>query len=560
MLEFFDFHFHAVFKAYISQVEDQYPTSLPAECFTEPIDLVNPLSELLFDNPTTIESQSCIEQLQQGNVSLGVTNIAPIERVFTRRTSPGGILLNSPLFTAPLKHKVFKQIRKGKTSYYQIFIKELQIHRLLAEKGFINLLSRKAPSTLQAAHNFAFAIEGGHALARNLVGRKNRKDSMKVTASDKISEDFEKHPLLRLSDSLKHLHAAMWEMDMDIFSLVLTHLSHIPENNMATHAYGIKFLKDRLALPQGFGITKEGYKLIDTAYTMKSKKEGETIDTPVLIDIKHMSYETRKQFYAYRKGKYDHIPIIASHMGVTGYDIDNWKGASSYKRKRKKECFKVRTSRKIAGVIDQFTFSFNPWSINLMDNDIVEVVKSGGLIGVSLDTRILGFGKHKKRVPEFISDQDFRAIFKPKPSQIEEEPDEAEETESLELSLNPDIDRSDRHELYFCFNILHIVAVIQKNFSQLDPWDFICIGSDFDGLISPLKSCEDWTHSSKLKTALEMWLPIAEEAYREVNHVNKLLPSDLNVFQASIDKFLFQNGKRFLTERGFIVPQNTPPV
>lgn len=60
-------------------------------------------------------------------------------------------------------------------------------------------------------------------------------------------------------------------------------------------------------------------------------------------------------------------------------------------------------------------FSFNPWSINLMDEDIIEILKSGGILGVSLDVRILGFqskvGLNMAGDEEYLSTPDFQTHF-----------------------------------------------------------------------------------------------------------------------------------------------------
>ncbi len=129
----------------------------------------------------------------------------------------------------------------------------------------------------------------------------------------------------------------------------------------------------------------------------------------ILIDIKHMSLEARKQYYEFLKeiivrriSRY-----LISHGGVTGVSWDNKPVVC---RKKYRDWIKVRYF-KPKGLMRT---KFNPWSINLYDEEIKKIVDSNGLIGLNLDERILG-AKQKRpgeRVeyfsPEEFNDRDFR--------------------------------------------------------------------------------------------------------------------------------------------------------
>ena len=43
---------------------------------------------------------------------------------------------------------------------------------------------------------------------------------------------------------------------------------------------------------------------------------------------------------------------------------------------------------------------FNPWTINLFDEDILEIVESSGMIGIIMDERVLGYGKLDRGIYE----------------------------------------------------------------------------------------------------------------------------------------------------------------
>lgn len=106
----------------------------------------------------------------------------------------------------------------------------------------------------------------------------------------------------------------------------------------------------------------------------------------MLIDVKHMSATSRKQFYqdvvepCLNKG--DIIPVIASHCGFSGLTtLDQHIAAQNDERD------------------DHFDPSgrFNPWNINVCQEDVRMIVRTGGLFGLSLDQRILGVHSDEKK-------------------------------------------------------------------------------------------------------------------------------------------------------------------
>jgi hypothetical protein len=101
------------------------------------------------------------------------------------------------------------------------------------------------------------------------------------------------------------------------------------------------------------------------------------------------------------------------------------------------------------------------------------------------------------------------------------------------------------------------VAVAKANKAEIgskmtDPWRHICIGSDFDGLIDPVKICRDASKMPDLEKVLLKWLPIAEKAYRQENGGPNLLPAttkgapDLDRVREVVRQIMFENGKAFL--------------
>lgn len=548
----FDFHLHPVFKRFICNFEADYPTRRAADELLLPIDLRNPITDFLEENFLHIlESQSCVAQMEKGQLLLGVANIAPIEEMFAATNSFFGKILHSRFFTSPVDQQYFDLIRDRKISYYQLLIRELNLYRQLMQDNKIRMFCRKNASWQDGEGvMLAMGLEGGHCLCRTLIRRPGEPDTMIIRngGGDAISKDFIDNPVLTPAESLRHLQKAMWEENMDICYLILTHLSYIPEQFLATHAFGMKMIEHEAVYPCGNGITQAGKDVIDAAYTLKVDDKRAT----VLIDIKHMGLKSRLDLYAYRKEKnYEAIPLIASHVGVTGYSIQEWKSALEECRLLVKNGIPyagVTMDRKMAGKWGAMNnkFTFNGWSINLMDEDIEEVLKSGGLIGISLDVRILGWqditGKGDKE--EFLSWEDFRYFFPEKAAALSKGEEVFKESRLIPT-------KEERHPLALCFNILHIAAVARLVEGVKDPFKQVCIGSDYDGLINPIINCRDAGDMPALERNLLKWMPVAESAYLEENGGERLLPLksgklDMAALRGIISDILYENGKAFL--------------
>jgi microsomal dipeptidase-like Zn-dependent dipeptidase len=186
-----------------------------------------------------------------------------------------------------------------------------------------------------------------------------------------------------------------------------------------------------------------------------SKKNGKRI----LVDIKHMSPRSRKDYYRLLKQdeelRNDRIPIVCSHTGVVTKrttidqmidlsDNDDWKELNEeFGKNYLHEC-----------------------SINLCAEDILNINESKGLIGIQLDEkRIAGKGIIK-------------AIRDIKGATIEQ------------VNI--------QYAKVVLANIFRIVQVVDKK----EAWDIVCIGSDFDGIINHLDSCPTSKEVPELKSTL----------------------------------------------------------
>ncbi len=322
-----------------------------------------------------------------------------------------------------------------------------------------------------------------------------------------------------LSDPQKALDNLKAFLQKGFLTMYITP-THLTPNQFINHAYGNKILTKGPLLPQGLGITDDGRQLIDYAY-------GQGL----LIDAKHMSLVARKEFYLIRDKYYPDKPIIASHMGLTGMP------ASQY-------LDWCRTHNPIGNVVELMSYkypgvipgtSFYPLSINLFNEDVVAILNSGGLIGLSMDVRILG-GKDTidVRQYDYLSAAEYALLSGPDPDgQVQamadalwagdapaaalpqDVPDQptfaqaiAEEmAEIMPVAGVPPDDRPnfDAHAQLLANHLIKIFQITQFYALPL-PWGQVCIGSDFDGLVEAVDCCQNSTEFSLLAPALEQQL------------------------------------------------------
>jgi hypothetical protein len=270
-VNYFDLHVHATFKQYLTRFEQGFPTILKYNDLEGKIDLNSLIGFVDEEFLHILESQSCVEQIRKGNLTLGVAGISAIEKLFTEKEGLFGKVLNSRLGITPLDQEYMKRIREGSISYYQLFIKEVDLYRKLHNDKRITMLSRLKQVNLDdlTGVHLALSMEGCHALCRTKIGNSNEPDLMLCSnPKDPFFLDFVANPVLDAADSLKYLQQTLWKEGMDLCFITLTHLSHIPQQFLATHAYGMKMLKDEASYPDGYGISELGKKVIDTAYNL----------------------------------------------------------------------------------------------------------------------------------------------------------------------------------------------------------------------------------------------------------------------------------------------------
>ena len=159
----------------------------------------------------------------------------------------------------------------------------------------------------------------------------------------------------------------------------------------------------------------------------------------IIIDVRHLSIPSRKWLYSqdFSRNK----PVIVSHSAVNGC-------------KTMDESMERNNTHKIAQQKFRDSKVFNNWDINLSDQEIVEIAKRDGLIGLSLDQRII-MGKENIRNVKLLSKIPFN--------------------------------RKDAWCKPLYQNAVYIANIIASNgIDKKKIWDNLSIGSDFDGMINPI--------------------------------------------------------------------------
>jgi hypothetical protein len=225
----------------------------------------------------------------------------------------------------------------------------------------------------------------------------------------------------------------------------------------------------------------------------------------ILVDAAHMSVRVRQWFYntylperELKTG--EKIPVIVSHTGVNGYSTIA--GSEMHGT--------PETIHDVADKLYKSSKKFNPWDVFISDEEILVIYKSGGLIGLNLDERIM-MGKG------VLDTTKRKARWKlPRTADI--------------IWIEPLIEE-----------ILHIArSIYLHTLDECVIWDNICIGSDYDGMITPVKAYRNAKRFPRLDKMI--FRQLRKRAGTEQFLINK---SDSEIREIT-DMIVWKNALRFL--------------
>lgn len=249
-----------------------------------------------------------------------------------------------------------------------------------------------------------------------------------------------------------------------IFSYTLAHHFY---NGLCGHCASLQPLTDHKLVNQSFGIqsdiTNLGYLVVN-----------ELLKNHVIIDVKHMSWRARQSYYCYRRNNYPNIPIIASHAAVNGF---KWIGDQLHSFSPDNPFYQVE--------------------LNLYDEDIYEIVRSKGLIGIVMDQRVNG------------------------------------------------VKNSSLETLWLQFQYIAERAAEGTRILPQTVWDNVCLGTDFDGVIHPVDEFQTYTDFNKANNSLSDFL---------INHISEYMKNPPHTFldrdrlepQEILSKICYTNLSNFI--------------
>ncbi len=419
------------------------------------------------------ESQSNLDALSAGNVRVFQVSLYPTERGFLHLRNIPKILIGKK------RINIFQEVVTG---YDADSILQLKKHYnyfkdLETEYAYVYGQQGKSPdgkSEFTLANNFAeleqalkkkntligiITIEGAHVLGTG------------APETDELSNEELKQQLTENIQAVKR-----WEHPP-----FMINLAHHFWNHLSGHATSFKRPINGLVNQnkgKNKGITEAGWHVVRE---LLSRENGKRI----LIDTKHMSLAARKEYYAFVNNynsinPNDAIPIVSSHAGVNGYSTMD----SSIKEND--VMAKARAHR------------FWRWSINISNEEVRIIHKSGGLIGLMMDRGMLGGLDLIKKIAEMKDSKKQRQ----------------------------------EYSRLFWDNAFQMVKAV----GEKSGWDVIAIGTDFDGTI---------THMDPYESAAKF--PMLQQdliSYLEENRYQEELWFDYSPKQL-VQKVMNENAMRF---------------
>jgi microsomal dipeptidase-like Zn-dependent dipeptidase len=330
---------------------------------------------------------------------------------------------------------------------------------------------------------------------------------------------------------------------LPIVSINITHLEQYP---FISQAYGIQFVANEDFRPTGNRISNDGLKIIRHCY-----------ENNIMIDIKHQSLATRRMLIEKVRTwpEFQDIlqPLVCTHAGFTGLSYNDIPDYINFQKVSKKDySYLLWGKPRKYGMLD-FMTAFNPSSINLYDEDILAVIKSGGIIGLNMDKRILGYSEADSRTAnwdelafeeEYISNAETDVYLTKRVVGSKMTDSYCITTQEVLQGgvVNPEL--GFYHLCHFMQHVLHFIKIAQQTDDINKALTQICIGSDFDGIINPVWCCPAASGFDNFKKEfLKTFMSFA--------HANRdlvTLPADFDVNKFA-DQLFFENGKNFVLER-----------
>lgn len=371
-------------------------------------------------------TQSDYQTLNKGNVRVVCNSLYPLEKGFV--ASESDIAEFAYDYVMGIGHNRINYIQQHKNYFTDLcneynFLKELST--TLVEINGENYSYQVARNGADVKKFFDVYSGPGYANVKNTVVNII---TIEGAHSLNCGVDVINHPLQDTAEIIANINAIKGWEHRPFFITFAHHFN----NELCGHARSLHLpFMNKLKIDQedalGKGINKFGKEVLQSLLDNSGNKR-------ILIDIKHMSRQSRLDFFKFletgdsvKSDFLNHtLPIVVSHGGVTGLKNEN--GGET-----------------IAGS----SMKFMQQDINFYDEEIIKVAESGGLFGIQLDERRIAS-------KSYLNDANTGDV--------------AWHFEDWAKLL--------------WRQVQHIAEVLDSK--GMDAWNIQCIGSDFDGLINPI--------------------------------------------------------------------------
>ena len=523
-MQYFDFHAHIVFK----QLFEDDP-NIDSLIYSSD---VRTIPQICTDLPNIVESQIHQSQLAaiRDEVIVGAV-LYGMESALADAVIPLQSYLR-PESQAKLSVNLLKAIAQPDYRTFDEFVNSRTLDRYLEDITSFNVLTKASFQGALPTNkvNIFFSVEGCHSFANST----NRATATQGYDPAEIVANLD----ILLNKGIR---------------IMTVNLTHLQQSNLCNHAFGMQLADPSAFYPTGNGLTDAGRTVAQQLF-----------NRGISVDLKHMSCFSRQNLrMEMQAGKYsDPRPIMCTHAGFTGVALKDWPGFISRKEPvdgSNPAVLYLEVAKTIAPAngIGRPSPGFNMSTINLFNEEIEWIVRSGGMIGLSMDRRILGFvGPHDDR-PTGI-DQDSTLV-------VDREYFSLAEWASLQIAnaqigtavsgdtcvLVSDLedgaegDIPSRDEYFYRHILLHIKHFFQvcvnAGIAVSDAQQHLCIGSDFDGLINPFINNATCLQMATLKKYitdnLGDWLQSIDDSQAWANQLD---------VPAFVEGLFFNNGYNFL--------------
>ena len=500
-----DIHLHPNMKPFNSGYPSPDATKNMFDNYDNPceIDILHRLADAM-DMGVIFRSQSNIERLHHGGVMVICISLYPVEKGFTNvnlaAISPAlqfvlkpfnieeklvegvtGIKIEKVHFIGKELNNYFKELEKE----YEYVLSQSEIKhgtiRCRFVKNYADLKNvlQNEPDTICMINS----IEGAHAFGSG------------TTAEDQLPVAELKQ---RFTVNIKKVKS--WE-----YPPFFVTLNHHFWNHLGGHARSLSSFLGKVMNQENKlneGLTEAGKHAIRELLSTGNGKR-------ILIDVKHMSAKSRKEFYNLLNTEFSeqNIPIICSHTGII---------------EQRETLKRLIVDNADTDSINDATYLHN-WSINICREDVETIYHSKGLIGIQLDEKRMGGGISKHKIYA--------------------------KRKLWNNGVFTSVAYADYKKEYLKVLMANIFEVVRK-IKSVQAWDIICIGSDMDGIINPMDMYSDCSEMETLKQDVIRFLtdktPIEDVNLQSSfmkGYMYELTPEEIadKIFFKNVDDFLSRN-------------------